>query len=122
MVDFEKQIGEVLELYSQEITDVIKEEVKEVTAYGEKVIKNNSPVLTGDYKKGWKKKKLKSSPYGDEWVIYNKTDYRLTHLLEKGHAKRDGGRVKAYPHISKAEQIISDELEKRIEENIRNGS
>lgn len=125
-IDFEKSINETLSLYASDITDLVKQEVADVTSEGLKDLKNNSPIKTGDYKKGWRKKKLKSTLYGDEWVLYNKTDYRLTHLLEDGHdLKRGGaviGHVKAYPHISKTEKKVSDELVKRVEAVIRNGS
>lgn len=40
--------------------------------------------------------------------------YTLTHLLEKGHKKRNGGMTRAYPHI-----VYGDELaKKRLQELI----
>ncbi len=48
-------------------------------------------------------------------------EYRLTHLLEDGHAKRDGGRTKAMPHIQKHEQDAVQEFERRVEEVIKGG-
>ena len=121
-LDFENEIRNTLEIYSEDIAEKVKQEVKEVTSKGLKLIKSNSPVKTGSYRKGWRKKKIKSTIFGDEWVLFNKTDYRLTHLLEKGHAKKNGGMVKAYPHISKVEKEVTAELLKRVEAVIKNES
>lgn len=63
-------------------------------------LRGRSPKLTGSYAAGWRIKKETRSDTGEERrVIYNKTDYQITHLLEHGHAKRNGGRVAARPHI-----------------------
>ncbi|MDM5155846.1 HK97 gp10 family phage protein [Bacillus sp. DX1.1] len=73
-----------------------------------------TPELTGDYREGWRKKKE-----GNKTIVHNATDYQLTHLLEKGHAKAGGGRVPAKVHIAPAEErAINDYLE-RVERAIR---
>lgn len=89
------------------INDVAKETVRE--------LKKTSPEKDGDYKKNWTYKKLRGDSVRNQVVIYEKKpEYRLTHLLEKGHAKRGGGRVSAKPHIKEAEKKAIESIEGRL--------
>ncbi|MFD2705458.1 HK97 gp10 family phage protein [Salibacterium lacus] len=114
MIDLQKEISQALSEYTDEVTEELDEAKKKVAKESAKTLKRTSPSLTGDYAKGWRAKKV-----GNAWVVHNKTDYQLTHLLEKGHAKRGGGRVPAQPHIRPVEQEAIEEFENRIERAIR---
>ena len=92
-------LGRELEDYTRNLSNKVNEDALAVTKELVKDIKNGSPVKTGDYKKGWRYKKG-----GTSYVVHNSTNYQLTHLLEKGHAKVGGGRVSGNPHIKPAEQ------------------
>jgi RNA 3'-terminal phosphate cyclase len=83
--EVQKEINELSKKTAQELI----RDLKKTTAFKEK---------TGDYNKGWRLKKS-----GKKYIVHNKTDYQLTHLLEHGHAKRGGGRVEAKIHIAPAE-------------------
>lgn len=72
--------------------DKSSEEVRQKTS-------NNSPIRTGKYKDSWSVDVSGSSV--KRYKIYNK-EYRLTHLLEFGHATRNGGRTAPMPHLAPA--------------------
>lgn len=96
----------------EEIDKLAKQTVKEfiVDVKQQDAFKNR----TGDYEKGWRIKKV-----GKGYVAHNKTDYQLTHLLEKGHAKRGGGRVGAKVHIAPSEDRAVSSFLQGIERVIR---
>lgn len=48
-------------------------------------------------------------------IIHNKKHYQLTHLLENGHALRNGGRARAFPHI----EPVAEEAENELLDNIK---
>ena len=91
--------------------------------YGEKcvnILKNTSPVKTGDYAKTWtidEKKDVYQRYY--YCTIWNDKNYRLTHLLENGHIianKRGGvGWASAHKHIGKAYRQIRNPLIRAVE-------
>ena len=77
-----------------------------------------APVDTGAYRKSWRVSKEKETATSLSMVVHSEKHYRLTHLLEKGHAKRGGGRVAAQVHIapaeSNAEKMIVEKIERRL--------
>lgn len=83
-------------------------------------LRTTSPKDRGDYAKSWTISKVKGRP-GEpmKYIVHNKEHYRLTHLLEHGHAKRGGGRTKAIKHIEPAEQKAIREFTEKVEAVIR---
>ena len=74
---------------------------------------------TGKYKKSWTVKTTKETSNAMEVVVHSRNRYQLAHLLEFGHAKRGGGRTRAFPHIAPAEAKAAEMLEKEIEEALK---
>jgi len=102
-----------LEEYGQEVRQSVRELVVRVSRECLASIRAKAPKRTGAYWKGWTRSMSKS---GDqpEVMLYNKKYYRLTHLLEYGHAKADGGRVPGRPHIAPAADRAAKDLERGI--------
>lgn len=75
--------------------------------------------LSKSYNSGWTVKESKGKQ-GTSEVVWNETNYQLTHLLEKGHLitnKRNGiGWANAYPHIDPAFQDIKSPFMKAMED------
>ena len=100
--------------YADLATDVMKGCVKKAGNTVKKETQANAPVKYGKYRKSWAVKRQKETSHTLEVVVHSKDRYQLTHLLEKGHARRGGGRVKAFPHIGPAEEKGIRELEDGI--------
>ena len=78
--------------YSELATEEVKKAVKKAGTSVKKDISANAPKNTGAYSKSWAVKNTKETPTSLELTVYSKNRYQLAHLLEKGHAKRGGGK------------------------------
>lgn len=107
-------IADALEEFQEETMQDVKTSVEDAAEFCVREIKENSPELTGDYAKGWRKKTAYESATDIRVDVYNKTDYQLTHLLEDGHAKVSGGTVSGIPHIGPAAEKAGEKLEKNV--------
>lgn len=108
-------INEGLEEYAKLATEDMKSAVKKTSKAVKDQINGSAPVRTGRYAKSWKVKTTAESSNSLEQTVYSPTRYMLSHLLEKGHAKRGGGRVRAIPHIAPAEEMGIEMFEGLIE-------
>ena len=93
-----QELAQGLSEYSQEVADAIKKATDEVAEEAVQEFKKNT----------YESKSSKRN------TVYNKTDYQLTHLLEKGHVGRDGRRVKAIEHIRPVEEKAAAEFEDKV--------
>ena len=114
------EVVDILNDYSRDIQKGIEEDGEQVAKNAVSELKNTSPKRTGDYRKGWRKKKEEGFQ-SFTYIIHNATDYQLTHLLEKPHLKRNGGLTTPKVHIAPVEQESIREYEKMVENTIKNG-
>ena len=109
-----KEISSVLRQYVDDVKVGSQEAAEEVAKNTAEGLKKTSPKRAGG----------RGGKYAKNWAyevnntgarVYNKSPtYRLTHLLEKGHAKRNGGRVSGISHIAPAEEMAIQDYERAL--------
>jgi len=112
-------INEGLEEYANLSSQGVKSAVRKTSKAVKDQINGSAPMRTGRYAKSWKVKTTAESSQSLEQTVYSPNRYMLSHLLEKGHAKRGGGRVRAIPHIAPAEEMGIEMLEDLIEKALK---
>lgn len=124
IADFEQELQKKLNIYSDEITNGMNAVIEDMAEKGLQEIKHQSETAGFNnrvYAQGWNKVIRKSTITKRVGLtLFNKKHYRLTHLLEYGHATRNGGRTRAFPHISKAQDNIEEQTVKELKEMINN--
>ncbi len=119
-------INEILNEYSSDIQEAITDKAEEIAKSGQQKLKSTSPQSKrnssrkGKYAKGWRVKTTKGQGFVN-CIIHNATDYQLTHLLEKSHLTRNGGRTNPQKHIEPVHDECCQNFEKGVEEIIKNG-
>ena len=111
--DLSKTILEELKNYEGVTEEAAWNGVNETSKEALQELRSAHPAGSGQYgswnsyNRGWTAKKTKRDKTA---TIHNATDYQLTHLLEKGHAKVNGGRTRAFPHIAPVAEKCETEL------------
>lgn len=111
------EFNKILSEYTDEVEKGILQARENIAKNTAKQLKTTSPKKKGNggrYAKGWRVTEVKG-----KMIIHNKTDYQLTHLLEHGHAKVNGGRVAAIVHIRPAEELAIKEYIEETERVIK---
>lgn len=112
---------EQLETYEEKVTEVMKKSVDRASNDCMQTIKSHISFnqITGKYVKSFKLKTSYEDDYAKRktWYVAGK-EYSLTHLLEYGHAKVNGGRTRAFPHIRYGEEVAQTNLVNYLKEGI----
>ena len=113
------QLADAINAALQEYATFAAEDMKKCIAEAGKTIRkeirSHAPRESGQYGKSWRVKKMAEDSQTVEYIVYSPKRYFLAHLLEHGHAKRNGGRVSARPHIAPAEEIGEEKLIQDLE-------
>lgn len=109
------------ENYSDEAIDATKTAIGEVSKHALRIAKQKAPVRTGKYKKHLIQRTYIETLTERKNIIGVKSPHhRVAHLIEHGHAKKNGGKTKAIPHFAYAEDYIMQALPFKIKKNIEN--
>ena len=110
-----------LEEYNKLSAETVKKAVDKAGKTVRDQIKGSAPIRTGKYRRSWTSRKTKETATALQVTVYSPSRYMLAHLLEHGHAKRNGGRVRAIPHIAPAEAAGEEQLTQEIMRGLQNG-
>lgn len=121
--EFEAALDGVLTEYANDITTGFKKAVDIVGDEVNQTIKDHITFKqhSGDYVKSFRVAKTYEDVFGKKKTWYVKAPhYRLTHILENGHALRQGGRTRAFPHIKYGQEIAEARMTQLSGEAVKN--
>ena len=98
-----KQMNEILDASLKNVEVTTDQAARTVAAQSTAALRAVSPHKTGEYSQGWTMEHFQLGP-DIGYRVKNVDHYQLTHLLEKGHAKVNGGRGSAKIHIRPVEE------------------
>lgn len=118
------ELTKTLQQYAGATDEIVDKAVSLTAKEAVSELKKANPPGSGqygswkEYNQSWKVTQTKRDVrYHKKATIHNEKHYRLTHLLEKGHALVNGGRTRAFPHIAP----VAEKAEKELFENIKKG-
>ena len=114
-----------LTTYSRTITtrigEAAEETVKEMVKRTKK--RPTTKFSRGDYARAITSQVGDNTIYAQSRIWYVKSpEYRVTHLINNGHATRGGGRYSGDKHVTKAAEQAMIDFETRVREVIENAS
>lgn len=112
------EIEKILEDYGENVQQNINDIVGEMSKKGAKTLNQQSgQTFDGKkYRKSWTTQ-VETGRTSAQGTIYSKIP-GLPHLLEHGHAKRDGGRVDGRTHIAPVEEALAREFEQKVKSKL----
>lgn len=118
--DLANEIARAIQDYTEDVADAIAAAADKTAEDIRTDAESAAPKRKGEYASGFKVTK-QSSRDAVRRIVWNKKHYRIVHLLEFGHAKRGGGRVRAYPHLRPAYDRNVDAFQEKVRRIVQNG-
>lgn len=114
------ELVQAVKEYTDDVAEGVRKTIDKTAREVLKEAQALAPKRTGEYAKTFTI--TKDDGYGvTRRIIWNKKHYRRVHLLEFGHAKVNGGRVKEYPHLRPAYDKHGARLPDELKRVIENG-
>lgn len=116
--DFRDAINEILAEYGDQAREAVELACKDTARETAKELQSAGTFKGGkEYRKGWTSK-VELTRTGATAIVYNKAKPGLSHLLEFGHAKRNGGRTTAFNFIAPIDATVGDRLLNNIDKRL----
>ena len=113
-VSFDVQVKEILDEYGDEAAEIVSECAEDIADKTVKQLKSAGQSHWKKFNRAWMKTVTKKRLRTEVTVHVRKPHYRIGHLLEFGHANRDGGRTQGYHFI----EPVATEMEKEFVETL----
>lgn len=132
--NFGKDMENLFRAYTDEVVGAIIDEVSDTAEVGCEMLKGSTLPSMSEGGSAIPMKRRQWNRYARSWTvdrregvdffhatIRNRRHYRLTHLLEYGHATRNGKRTRAFEHIKPVDELCQARLLKNIPKIIEKG-
>lgn len=117
--EFSSALEKVLKEYGKEAFEVCEKSAKTSARQATSRLKQTSAVgAQGKYARGWSHKAENKGTYFYTDTVYNRTDYQLTHLLEKPHDTGYGGHYPKYNDHTGQIARVEDEFATKFYEGV----
>ena len=104
-------IAGILQTYGAGVADAVEETSKIVAKDVAKQLRKAGDFNGGkEYRRGWDVHGKRVVGLGGLYTVYNKTKPGLSHLLEFGHVKANGGRTRAFNFIQPIVDTLEDDF------------